>query len=97
MIYSSIIWSLEPDTFLKSAVKFLSARREQLLIIGDFFAEAVGTFNKREEIPCGVAVIILGLDDEDAVTMVCIVLAWLHVLSLNGAWAVINGWRSGLK
>jgi hypothetical protein len=48
---------------------------EQLLIIGNFFAEAVGTFNKGEEIPCGVAVIILGLDDEDAVTMVCIVLA----------------------
>jgi hypothetical protein len=29
--------------------------------------------------------------------MVCIVVAWLHVLSLDGDWVVINGWRSALK
>jgi len=53
----------------------LSAPWGQILIIGDVVAEAVGTFNKGEEIPCDVAVVILGLDDEDSVTMVCIVVA----------------------
>jgi hypothetical protein len=48
---------------------------EQLLIISDAVTEAVGTFNEGEEIPCGVVVVILGFDDEDAVTMVCIVVA----------------------
>jgi hypothetical protein len=45
------------------------------LIIGDVVAEAVGTFNKGEEILCDVSVFISGLVDEDAVAMVCIVVA----------------------